>query len=93
MTEVFDFFREEAWARWVVGLFFLLIVARKQTLRLIRGKVINRAVKVEVSTYEVLRSEILNLNTMLKELQRANIKLKARNESLQKMIDECKKNQ
>jgi hypothetical protein len=69
MNDVWNFLAENGWARSTLLVGFLLIVARKPTLRYFRGRMERMAAQQEISSYEILRKEIHTLNTLLVQEQ------------------------
>lgn len=90
MNEMLIFFAEHGWARWTVFVLFMLLIARKPTLRYFQWRMEKKASELEVSSYEILRKEIATLNRLLVEEQKEKRILYEKIEALEITISELR---
>jgi uncharacterized membrane protein len=62
---LFEFFSENPKSWWAMGLIFMLLIARRPTLRFFQWRMERKAAEQEMSAYEILRKEINALNRLL----------------------------
>lgn len=83
---VFEFFSNNPKAWWALGILFMLLIARKPTLRFFQWRMERKAAEMEMSSYDILRVEITKLNKLLIEEQGENRKLRDMVDDLKKMM-------
>lgn len=90
MSQIMNYFAEHSWARWAAVVMFLLVIARKPTLRYFQWRMEKKASEMEMSSYEILRKEIGTLNRLLLDEQKEKRVLYEKIESLEELIRELR---